>query len=88
MKESESTLDTSSSLKNKIFEFDSWDYLGYDRVEKISGVEILNRYWDVWRKMMISRYGLDSYLITENHCITAWLIMNSAREVNGEKRNL
>lgn len=47
----------------------------------ISEQEILDSYWTHWKSKMEIKFGKDSSKITEENCISDWIIVNYAREV-------
>lgn len=42
--------------------------------------QILEEYWSNWEAKMIKKYGEDHHLITEQNCITDWLVTHWAWE--------
>ena len=42
--------------------------------------EILSKYWDFWYAKMITKYGEDHELITEENFIDDWIVVNWATE--------
>lgn len=47
----------------------------------ISEQEILDLYWTHWKSKMEIKFGKDSSKITEENCISDWIIVNYAKEV-------
>lgn len=52
------------------------DHVVVEKTEK----EILKDYWDWWYAKMITKYGEDDELITEENCIQDWVTMHWAWE--------
>lgn len=42
--------------------------------------EILDDFWNYWYAKMITKYGEDDELITEENCIDDWCVMHGAWE--------
>lgn len=65
---------------SKIYQYHTWDYLGYENVRDITEGEIIDRYWNFWKKKMTEIHGNDYDGITMENCIHDWIKENWAWE--------